>query len=238
MSWDDGGVTRADLRCLAAIGAVLVVADVVLILDSLLITIPVAIVATLLVIALARRNGLDSEGFGLSAGTTGRGVRWAALAVLLVGLAVFVFAALPWSSPVLDDDKTPESLAVVLATVGFVIPVRTVLLEEIAFRGALWGLLERRLGHVKATVWSSLAFGFWHVPDALRLARENAAIEAAAGSSSWAVIPLIALVVAVTGLAGVVFCELRRRSGSLLAAIGLHWAANSATTVASFVVAP
>ena len=29
-----------------------------------------------------------------------------------------------------------------------------------------------------------------------------------------------------TGLAGVVFCELRRRSGSLLASAGLHWATN------------
>ena len=29
-----------------------------------------------------------------------------------------------------------------------------------------------------------------------------------------------------TGLSGVVFCELRRRSGSLLASAGLHWATN------------
>jgi membrane protease YdiL (CAAX protease family) len=32
--------------------------------------------------------------------------------------------------------------------------------------------------------------------------------------------------VAGTALAGVVFCELRRRSGSLLAPMGLHWALN------------
>jgi uncharacterized protein len=29
-----------------------------------------------------------------------------------------------------------------------------------------------------------------------------------------------------TALAGVLLCELRRRSGSLLAAAGLHWATN------------
>jgi membrane protease YdiL (CAAX protease family) len=29
-----------------------------------------------------------------------------------------------------------------------------------------------------------------------------------------------------TAAAGVLFCELRRRSGSLLAPIGLHWAVN------------
>jgi uncharacterized protein len=33
--------------------------------------------------------------------------------------------------------------------------------------------------------------------------------------------------VAATTLAGVVFCELRRRSGGLLAPFALHWAVNA-----------
>jgi len=36
-----------------------------------------------------------------------------------------------------------------------------------------------------------------------------------------------------TGLAGVVFCELRRRSGSLLAPAGLHWATNGLGVLAA-----
>jgi membrane protease YdiL (CAAX protease family) len=36
-----------------------------------------------------------------------------------------------------------------------------------------------------------------------------------------------------TGLAGVVFCELRRRSGSLLASAGLHWATNGLGVLAA-----
>ncbi|MGP0024923.1 MAG: type II CAAX prenyl endopeptidase Rce1 family protein [Streptosporangiaceae bacterium] len=39
-----------------------------------------------------------------------------------------------------------------------------------------------------------------------------------------------------TGLAGVVFCELRRRSGSLLAPAGLHWATNVLGVLASAAV--
>ncbi len=39
-----------------------------------------------------------------------------------------------------------------------------------------------------------------------------------------------------TGLAGVVFCELRRRSGSLLASAGLHWATNGLGVLASAAV--
>jgi membrane protease YdiL (CAAX protease family) len=36
-----------------------------------------------------------------------------------------------------------------------------------------------------------------------------------------------------TGLSGVVFCELRRRSGNLLAPAGLHWATNGLAVLAS-----
>jgi membrane protease YdiL (CAAX protease family) len=39
-----------------------------------------------------------------------------------------------------------------------------------------------------------------------------------------------------TAAAGVVFCELRRRSGSLLAPAGLHWAVNGLSVLASAAV--
>ena len=42
--------------------------------------------------------------------------------------------------------------------------------------------------------------------------------------------------VAFTGLSGVVFCEPRRRSGSLLAPAGLHWATNAIGVLASAAV--
>ena len=42
--------------------------------------------------------------------------------------------------------------------------------------------------------------------------------------------------VAFTTLAGVVFCELRRRSGSILASAGLHWATNALSVLAAAAV--
>ena len=42
--------------------------------------------------------------------------------------------------------------------------------------------------------------------------------------------------VAFTAASGVVFCELRRRSGSLLAPAGLHWATNGLSVLASAAV--
>jgi membrane protease YdiL (CAAX protease family) len=37
----------------------------------------------------------------------------------------------------------------------------------------------------------------------------------------------VAVAIAATAVAGVVLCELRRRSGSLAAPMALHWAVNS-----------
>jgi len=39
-----------------------------------------------------------------------------------------------------------------------------------------------------------------------------------------------------TAVSGVVLCELRRRSGSLLAPAGLHWAVNGLSVLASTAV--
>ena len=42
-------------------------------------------------------------------------------------------------------------------------------------------------------------------------------------------------VVAFTGAAGLLLCELRRRSGSLLAPAGLHWATNALGVLAGVI---
>jgi membrane protease YdiL (CAAX protease family) len=90
----------------------------------------------------------------------------------------------------------------------------------------LWGLLRRGRGTLTATIVSSALFGVWHVLPSLGLASDNQAIGSAVGKgTSGAAISVLGTVL-FTALSGVVFCELRRRSGSLLASIGLHWATN------------
>jgi membrane protease YdiL (CAAX protease family) len=107
-----------------------------------------------------------------------------------------------------------------------VIPLATVLPEEIAFRGVLWGLVTRDRGARVATITTSVLFGLWHVLPSLRLNEVNPAVAAVVGDGWPAVVVAVSGAVLFTGLAGVLFCELRRRSGSLLAPIGLHWAVN------------
>jgi membrane protease YdiL (CAAX protease family) len=211
----------------AAAGAVLLAANV---LNNRLA--PGAYVATcvgsaaLLVLA-ARRDGCSWSDLGLGSGSLRRGLRWAAVAALLV-LACYALAALlPPTRTAFEDDRAGGSaLPSVLWNVLVKIPLGTVLLEETAFRGVLYAMLARRFGGWKAIAGSSLAFGIWHVLPSLGLTSRNAAVESIVGGGPAG--PPVAVTAAVVGtaLGGVVCCELRRRSGSLLAPMGLHWALN------------
>ena len=132
--------------------------------------------------------------------------------------------ALPAARDAVAGTGSGRDLAVVTAFVT--IPFGTVVPEEFAFRGVLWALLRRERGTRFATVVSSVLFGFWHVPSALAGGAANSVASGVAGTSVWGVLGRVAGTVLFTGLSGVVLCELRRRSDSLLAPIGLHWAAN------------
>lgn len=81
--------------------------------------------------------------------------------------------------------------------------------------GTTSGELRRQHGARAATVGSSVLFGLWHVLPALG----SDAGPGGAGART-------AGTVLVTGLAGLGFCWLRVRSGSLLAPALLHWALN------------
>jgi membrane protease YdiL (CAAX protease family) len=97
----------------------------------------------------------------------------------------------------------------------------------------LWGLIRRGRGTLTATVVSSVLFGLWHVLPSLGLAADNQAIGSAVGQGTSGQAISVLGTVLFTGLSGVVFCELRRRSGSLLASVGLHWATNGLGVLAA-----
>jgi membrane protease YdiL (CAAX protease family) len=145
-------------------------------------------------------------------------------------------AALPLTRNAFRDSRYHLDLGGALLTSLVLVPVGTVLLEEVAFRGVLWGLLRRAYGTVAATTVSSLLFGLWHALPSLGLASDNRAITATVGTGKSAQLITVLSTMAFTTCAGVVFCELRRRSGSVLAPAGLHWAVNGLSVLASAAV--
>lgn len=183
-------------------------------------------VAAAWLLLIARRAGLSWQDLGLGAGTWRRGLTWAGALIGAVAVVYAAGAALPLTRAAFRDSRYHLSAGEALLTAFVLIPVGTIVLEEVAFRGVLWGLLNRDYGALAATAASSVLFGLWHVLPALGLAGDNQAVGDAVGRSGSGHVLSVLGTVLFTTLSGVVFCELRRRSGSLLASAGLHWATN------------
>ncbi len=184
-------------------------------------------------LAIARLAGLSWRDLGLGPGTWRPGLRWAGAEIALVAVVIAAAAALPQTRGAFHDSRYHLGLGGALLTAFVLIPVGTVLLEEIAFRGVLWGLLRRVRGTAVATIGSSALFGLWHVLPSLSLATDNAAVGGAVGKDRGGEALTVLGTVAFTARAGVLLCEARRRSGSVLASAGLHWAVNALSVLAS-----
>jgi len=92
----------------------------------------------------------------------------------------------------------------------------------------LWGMLARHATKWRVLLTSSALFGLWHILPSLHLATSNQGVaNAMRGAGPAAGVLVVVGIVAFTAAGGVVAGELRRRSGSLLASAGMHWATNS-----------
>lgn len=177
-----------------------------------------------LLLLVARRAGLSRAEVGLAAWK--RGAVYAAVGGAALAVVYAVAAVLPGTRAAFDDQRYQTDVGMAALTAFVVIPLGTVLFEEVAFRGVLWGLVCVTRGPTTATAVSSVLFGLWHVLPSLRLNRANPAVADLVGAGRAGQAMAVTGAVLFTALAGVLLCELRRRSGSLLAPAGLHWAAN------------
>ncbi|MEU8918446.1 CPBP family intramembrane glutamic endopeptidase [Streptomyces nigrescens] len=191
--------------------------------------VPVCATAAALLVLIARQAGLTWDELGLGRASARRGLRWglvlagAVTAVYLIGLAV------PFTREAFQDERVAGlSGGEVVYRVLVHVPLGTVLLEEIAFRGVLWALVLRRWGPAWATAVSSVLFGLWHIQPSRGLTHANTAAAAVFGPGATGVALSVTAAVTGTALAGVLLCELRRRSGSLIPPMALHCALNSA----------
>jgi len=173
---------------------------------------------------VARASDLTRADLGLARSTWRRGLRWGGLSAALVAAGYGSAKCVPAVRGSLATPEKSWSQAMVKALV--VIPLATVIPEEFAFRGVLWGLLRGRSGRRPATMVSSAIFGVWHVLPALGGGAANDAVAETLGDGTAGIVLRVIGTVLFTGLSGVLFCELRARSDSLLAPILLHWAVN------------
>lgn len=190
---------------------------------------PIAAVALIL---LARKHGLTWHDLGLSRRTWLRGALFAGAAIMLVAGVYAIGVAIPMTRSAFVDIRYQMHPGAALLTAFVFIPIGTILLEEVAFRGVLFGLVSRHRGITWASGVSSMLFGAWHILSSLSLSNRNEAVTEVFGTGGLAKVAILVGVVLFTGLAGLLLCELRRRSGSLIAAAGLHWATNGLGVIA------
>jgi uncharacterized protein len=177
-------------------------------------------------VAVARAVGLTAADLGLARPAWPAGLRWGGAAAALVAAA---YAVVLLAAPLrhgLPEGTAGDGRAVVIAVL-VVIPLGTVLPEELAFRGLLLSLLGREYGTLAGTLLSSGLFGLWHVLASLGGGAANAAITGVVGGGAPGTAARVVVTVVFTSLAGVALCWLRLRSGSLIAPALAHWTVNA-----------
>ncbi|RDI64580.1 CPBP family intramembrane glutamic endopeptidase [Nocardia pseudobrasiliensis] len=194
-----------------------------------IVTVPLAAVT---LVVMMRRRGLGWAELGLSPRQWRRGTLYAVASVGIVLTAVAIGALLPVTRPFFLADRYATISGALVASM-IVIPLQTAIPEELAFRGVLHGALDRASGVRGVFAAGSLLFGLWHIASSLGLTSGNRGLSGILGGGVAGQIAGIALAVAATAAAGAVFTWLRRRSGSLLAPIALHWSLNGAGALAA-----
>jgi membrane protease YdiL (CAAX protease family) len=195
-------------------------------------TVPAAAVG---LVALLRFNGLGWAELGLGRDHWKSGVAYALAAMALVVTVIAVGVLLPLTRPMFMNNHYATISGALVASM-IIIPLQTVIPEELAFRGVLHGALNRVWGFRGVALAGSLMFGLWHIATSLGLTSSNVGFTRLFGGGVVGMLAGVTLAVIATAVAGFVFSWLRRRSGSLIAPIALHWSLNGLGALAAALV--
>lgn len=225
-------VRRADLISVVAVVTGLATINVTAHLTSLSTVAAIVPVGVACLLVIAKARGMSWTDLGLGRAHIGKGLKYGIGAVVLVAAVIALALVIPMTRGFFFNESY-ASLRTALIAALVIIPLQTVLPEELAFRGLLHGRL-RRLGGTKAVfIGGSILFGLWHVASSLSLTATNVGLTAFLGSGTAAQWIGVGLAVVATAGAGAGLTWLRHHTGSVLAPIGLHWALNAVGALAA-----
>ncbi|HUH07494.1 MAG TPA: CPBP family intramembrane glutamic endopeptidase [Egibacteraceae bacterium] len=192
--------------------------------------VPANLAAAAGLVGVAAAQGITVAQMGFAPAALPAGLAWGAGAAALIGSALAGALATARVRAALRDQRVAGlGRREVARWALFRVPLGTVILEEVAFRGVLLAAWAHEVGMVAAVVGSSVIFGLWHIVPTAQAARANRP-----GISPAWMVGAVAAGVVLTGLAGAALCWLRITSGSLLAPALAHTAANSLSLAAAF----
>jgi membrane protease YdiL (CAAX protease family) len=193
------------------------------------------VLAAIALVAFAGWRGYSADSLGLSPRAVRAGLRLGAIVSGVIVLGVVAIAVVPFGRSFLEDDRFSDlSGWSAMYQLVIRIPLVTALSEELMFRSVLLAVLLTIVSTRWAVVWSSVAFGLWHVLATLGDLGGNAATDSLGAVER---VGSVAGVVVVTAIAGVIFAWTRLRSESLVAPWMIHVAFNGATFAAGLAVA-
>jgi uncharacterized protein len=176
--------------------------------------------------ALARRAGCSDDDLGIRPADAAAGLRLGLAAAAVATGGVVLGASLPATRPFFHDRRVAAvGRGEVAYHLAVRIPIATALAEELAFRGALLALLQRRRSRAAAVGWTSLLFGAAHALPTLDHYDGNPASGLVTDPRRGRRIAVLATMTSTAG-AGWVFACLRLRSRSLVAPVLAHAATN------------
>lgn len=190
--------------------------------------VPANLVATLGLVAMARRYGCTWDDLGLKLSHIRKGFRLGLTGVAAsTALAVAVGGNQRTRKYLLDQRAAGQRRDDIVFRVLVRLPLGTALFEEVAFRGvidAIW----RRSGAAKreAAIAAAIAFGLWHLIPGTQALTGNPLDERIGSPGSRAGVVVIGAFL--TSLSSLGFTRMRELSGSLLAPWMTHAAINSA----------
>lgn len=184
------------------------------------------LVVTGALVAVARWSGLRAGCIGLDPRHLRRAAFFGLVGLAAIAVAFGVAVAVPALRDLFGNGRLDTlGIGTLLWVTLIRIPLGTVLLEEIAFRGilpALFGAGDR--WRWRPVLVAAALFGLWHAIPSLALV-ENAAIDSAIGGVPILVVSVLAMLGA--ALAGVALHWWRHTGRGLLAPMLVHLATNS-----------
>jgi uncharacterized protein len=187
----------------------------------------VSIATYSLIAGVALYIGLDKKSIGLSKKYIKNGVILALPFMAIIFLVALVIFTL--QPEIFKDARYQQDSESLFYSIFITLPLYTVLLEELAFRGVLLGSLLR-VSSMKTTILlSSITFGLWH--------SFTASAVSLGTFSKDLTVPSIAVVIAIvviTSFAGWFFAWLRLKSNSLVAPILVHWSINATGIILAY----
>ena len=188
-------------------------------------------VAAVVVAIAVKADGRTWEQLGMSRGAVpsglklGLGFSAALLGIYGIGLAI------PATRDLFLDERADVSGAQLLAKVLITVPLGTVLLEEVAFRGVLPAMFRRRLGHhrrggLRSDLAAAGLFGLWHILPSWNINDANPVFRDTLPDGVGQAAAVLGGVLG-TAAAGFFFSWMRNRSDSVVAPATLHTTTNS-----------